>query len=603
MKWEFKTQLYSGIPVAGDDGTVYVGESWKYYEKRFHALNPDGSPRWAFTCRGSVSLRPRINNDGTILFTAGLGWNTNIYNFYLLNPDGTERWRLPMLWFSTEYIYRGDILYVLSSIEEYTDENGETDRTGYGIHAVGADGFLEWSFLPEDSGFGPWLRELEIGLDGTLFVARQHILYAVNPDGSQKWTLSMEEETAHMTTGPDGAIHTVSKSGVLQRVTPDQGTPAWKFQMGAAAATPPVVSRDGTLHVVSDEQILYAVNPDGSLKWKYEIGEKVDQVPVLDDDGNLYFISEAEVANQNPATPIPGDDTLHALSPDGTLKWKLETGQNTRPPIIGPGGVVLVFLEDKGLQALNPDGTPKWFGELEGANLYRELSVGADGTVYLSSQRSVYAFEGTPPAPLAVSFTTEETAPLEIAFSPRVEGGIPPYTYSWDFGDGGSGGDENPVHAYAAGGTYSVTLIAHDSSGSSAETSMTITVTVSGGAVDSDEDGVIDPWDKCPDTFTGSFTNREGCSGAQLESPPEGGYLQADLDAKYDEGYKAGLALCEDNQPPPAPVDNCATYDLLTNLFHVPCFKDVKQDTKYRLDFKIVTTAPTRLELVDIEAH
>ena len=32
------------------------------------------------------------------------------------------------------------------------------------------------------------------------------------------------------------------------------------------------------------------------------------------------------------------------------------------------------------------------------------------------------------------------------------------YTMTWDFGDGNSSGDENPVHSYAVGGTYNVTL-------------------------------------------------------------------------------------------------------------------------------------------------
>ncbi|MBF0234164.1 MAG: LamG domain-containing protein [Desulfamplus sp.] len=62
----------------------------------------------------------------------------------------------------------------------------------------------------------------------------------------------------------------------------------------------------------------------------------------------------------------------------------------------------------------------------------------------------------------------------------------------------------------------------------------------SGIVTDSDNDGVIDQWDKCPDTLPDSFTNREGCSSLQLGLISDGEYTQADLDAKYNDGYQAG---------------------------------------------------------------
>ncbi|MDN5781978.1 MAG: M20/M25/M40 family metallo-hydrolase [Luteimonas sp.] len=49
----------------------------------------------------------------------------------------------------------------------------------------------------------------------------------------------------------------------------------------------------------------------------------------------------------------------------------------------------------------------------------------------------------------------------------------------WDFGDGGSSTAANPVHTYAAGGTYSVALTVVDDDGASS--SKTLPVTVSGG--------------------------------------------------------------------------------------------------------------------------
>ena len=50
-------------------------------------------------------------------------------------------------------------------------------------------------------------------------------------------------------------------------------------------------------------------------------------------------------------------------------------------------------------------------------------------------------------------------------------------TYAWDFGDGNSSTDEDPTHTYAAEGTYTVTLTASNSSGTSATFSDSFTIT------------------------------------------------------------------------------------------------------------------------------
>jgi len=47
---------------------------------------------------------------------------------------------------------------------------------------------------------------------------------------------------------------------------------------------------------------------------------------------------------------------------------------------------------------------------------------------------------------------------LQVAFDATVSG-TAPFTFAWDFGDGGTANVEDPVYDYAAGGCYTVTLI------------------------------------------------------------------------------------------------------------------------------------------------
>lgn len=56
-------------------------------------------------------------------------------------------------------------------------------------------------------------------------------------------------------------------------------------------------------------------------------------------------------------------------------------------------------------------------------------------------------------------------------------------SYSWNFGDGSTSTDQNPVHTYAAGGTYTVTLVVTNACGSD-----TITLTI-----DTNNIGINDP--------------------------------------------------------------------------------------------------------------
>ena len=53
----------------------------------------------------------------------------------------------------------------------------------------------------------------------------------------------------------------------------------------------------------------------------------------------------------------------------------------------------------------------------------------------------------------------------EIRFYSEVFGGFPPYSYQWDFGDKNTSTEENPVYAYRADGSYTVSLTVTDDRG------------------------------------------------------------------------------------------------------------------------------------------
>ncbi|HII39876.1 MAG TPA: PKD domain-containing protein [Thermoplasmata archaeon] len=84
--------------------------------------------------------------------------------------------------------------------------------------------------------------------------------------------------------------------------------------------------------------------------------------------------------------------------------------------------------------------------------------------------------------PIAPDFTFSPAQPIvgeTVTFSGTASGGIPPYAYAWDFGDGSTGAGATASHSFAASGTFPVTLTVSDAASHSG--SVTKSVGVSGG--------------------------------------------------------------------------------------------------------------------------
>jgi PKD repeat protein len=73
-------------------------------------------------------------------------------------------------------------------------------------------------------------------------------------------------------------------------------------------------------------------------------------------------------------------------------------------------------------------------------------------------------------SPVADFSSSTTTDPLTIQFTDKSTG-AEPLSYLWNFGDGATSTDENPVHSYSKPGNYNVNLIVNNNYGSSEKTS------------------------------------------------------------------------------------------------------------------------------------
>jgi PKD repeat protein len=122
--------------------------------------------------------------------------------------------------------------------------------------------------------------------------------------------------------------------------------------------------------------------------------------------------------------------------------------------------------------------------------------------------------------PPVASFTYAPSAPITgsaVQFTDTSTGG--PTEWAWDFGDGGTSTEQNPSHAFSSAGTFTVSLTATNSAGSSSA-SMDVVVTL--GA---------------------ELTESYFIPAAALAAGAEGSFFQTDVDINSNSGSEASYAF------------------------------------------------------------
>ncbi len=205
--------------------------------------------------------------------------------------------------------------------------------------------------------------------------------------------------------------------------------------------------------------------------------------------GGLYdqlFLAKVNAGGETVWETIVPDDLNNSYH---TATERLMTGTRTTDGGYLMAGVVRDLdnkrHSDWGLFRFNSDGEYLWgWIQNDGTDPYefeepRAIIAHEDGTYTILLNRGTAANDwssefvllkiGPGQAPIAAF---EETAgdvltgdpPLAINFIDRSSNGVAPYTYAWDFGDGTTSTEQNPVKTFAAG-VYTISLTITDSNG------------------------------------------------------------------------------------------------------------------------------------------
>ena len=127
---------------------------------------------------------------------------------------------------------------------------------------------------------------LAIGSDGTIYAVSNDLhLYAINSDGSIKWTQNLGETGYAPLLSPNGTIFVPTATHV-QAFAPT-GLEEWSLPTAPNNGTNLAISDSlGMIYSVNDQN-LYSIRFNGKIAWETKVGCS-DSSPVIGPDGTIY---------------------------------------------------------------------------------------------------------------------------------------------------------------------------------------------------------------------------------------------------------------------------------------------------------------------------
>jgi PKD repeat protein len=327
-------------------------------------------------------------------------------NYIEVLPQGTpgaQLWNFETDWgaISTPTIDQTGTVYI-GSRENY-------------LYAINPDGTEKWRHLA-----GDLISSSVAGNDGTIYFSSKHSLAAVDTEGNRLWTYPIFGDVWDLAIGVDGIIYiiTTRSDHTLQAIN-TQGEMIWSLSMGWLSAIPMRVSiaPDGTIYGVEflmDSNIyrLYAITPEGIIKWTREAPASLDYRTkiAIDSDGTIY---------------IGGYARLYAVYPDGSEKWTYSgIGGNFKfePTIDRNGNIYVVYdkISRQYIMSFDNNGNLNWSYEVPDGTypfdaVISSVTIGADDMLYFTVRDSnLYALN--PDGTLSWKFKFEDSGDILPGF-------------------------------------------------------------------------------------------------------------------------------------------------------------------------------------------
>ncbi|HBR16141.1 MAG TPA: hypothetical protein DD725_00820 [Deltaproteobacteria bacterium] len=344
---------------------------------------------------------PVVGPDGTVYTLRGIGYLNDAV--YAVKPDGTVKWTYSKgdMNFGQPELSRSGTLYTLASIKPKTGSLKE----GYLIGLDALSGDLKTERKLSDISADLWTPHIVIDSKDNVFVGAADILYAMNADGTKRWsykfvtgekgnnpeysigpTLSPDEKTLYYYKRFDGGVMALDSA---------TGKVMWHDKSPYLTdISIPTAGPDGTIYIPDAKtEALYALKPDGTLKWKavFEGLRLFNSNATIGIDGTVYIEAERSI----PSVGNAGGKIFALSQVDGKVKWSydVKAGTLASPMAIDGKGNIYYGTGDGHIVCFNSEGQllwrflvgvlPKKGGRVEEFQIHMSGPVISDGTLYI----------------------------------------------------------------------------------------------------------------------------------------------------------------------------------------------------------------------------
>lgn len=267
-----------------------------------------------------------------------------------------------------------------------------------------------------------------IAEDGTIyFGCMDGYLYAINHDGSFKWTYATYGDVlSSPAIGEDGTIYFGSSDNIFYAIEDSitYGKLRWTFTGSSYGIDSPIlIGIDGTSYAVAGN--LYAIDTGGNVKWSYSTGVVCDEASVaMSLDGSCLYTQSATAF----------DYLLACVDTSGSVNWERDIGGapwdfSNSVPAVGSDGVIYFPAGHGGpLYAINPNSTIEWTCSGLGDLRYTSPGIGAGDTIYMAGGYDNNLHTITPGGSVVWTFNTTNS----VISSPVIDGNGTIYIASYD---------------------------------------------------------------------------------------------------------------------------------------------------------------------------
>jgi outer membrane protein assembly factor BamB len=302
-------------PAVAPDGTIYVNQSGG-----LRAYSSEGQVLSIFESSSlATGVSPTIGIDGTIYIGSDSG------RFHAIDPASTkEKWHVDLSGPITTDAAIG------SDGTIYIGTAGPAAR----LYALNPNGSNRWSFDAQSS-----VSSVALDSMGDIYFCSTQRAYALSRTGALKWTRNVDTaELGAPLIGLQNLI-LIPRAAGLWALDPATGNDRWTFP-----ATNPVhssVGADGTIYVGGTESMLYAVNPQtGKEKWRASLGAPPGSAPAVGANGHLFAVTYGDTG---PTKLLTLDAEGHELR-----REDISTGIPTQA-ILSSVGLLYVGIRDSSI--------------------------------------------------------------------------------------------------------------------------------------------------------------------------------------------------------------------------------------------------------------